>query len=458
MKKNLFFALAAFAAFSMMVVACDKPAPTPDPEPEPEPEPEIVLVDISVQLTVDGAAFAVEGINVALADDAGIANYDAATDAQGKVTFKVPYGTYSASATYKMAEDGQRYAFNGANTGISVAENGGTAFDLPLTKVVSQQIIIKELYCTGCPNSAAGATASYTNDAYVILYNNSDLEADASDIVFTFSAPYNSYGTNKYMTEDGSLFYETLDWMPAYGAMFWFTNEVKIPAYSQIVIAIFGAIDHTLTVAESVNLSDASYYWMSNSEITAYTNKKYAVSENIPAEQYLTGVPISPGNAWTLSNSSPAFYIGKMDSAQAKALCENTDEFDYTMGTSAALATVKFPKANIVDAVDIWSASNLAKCFVRFPADVNTGYVALTNKLGYSAYRNVDKEATEALEENSGKLVYDYAGGTEDVEGTTDPSGIDAEASIAAGAHIIYSDTNDSGKDFHQRKVASLKK
>ena len=66
--------------------------------------------------------------------------------------------------------------------------------------------------------------------------------------------------------------------------------------------------------------------------------------------------------------------------------------------------------------------------------------------------------STEALSENAGKLVYSYAGGTADVEGTTDPSEIDAEASIAKGAHIIYSETNDTSKDFHQRKVASLKK
>ena len=77
---------------------------------------------------------------------------------------------------------------------------------------------------------------------------------------------------------------------------------------------------------------------------------------------------------------------------------------------------------------------------------------------GYSLYRNVDKEATEALPENAGKLVYNYALGTQDVDGSTDPSGIDAEASIAAGAHIIYLQTNDSSKDFHQRKLASLKK
>ena len=71
-------------------------------------------------------------------------------------------------------------------------------------------------------------------------------------------------------------------------------------------------------------------------------------------------------------------------------------------------------------------------------------------------YRNVDKEATEAIEGNAAKLVYNYAGGTTDVEGTTDPSGIDAEKSITNGAKIVYLDSNNSSNDFHMRKYASL--
>ena len=111
-----------------------------------------------------------------------------------------------------------------------------------------------------------------------------------------------------------------------------------------------------------------------------------------------------------------------------------------------------------MDAFEVWVSTNVANSKPRFSTDILTGYLPMTNGMGYTAYRNVDKEATEALEENAGKLVYNYAGGTDDVRGSTDPSGIDAEASIAAGAHIIYSDTNDLAKDYHQRKVASLKK
>ena len=435
------FSILSIAAALLFVAACE------EPEKEKLPQP----VDITVQLTFEDAPLAIQGIKVALVHSAGTASYEAETDAAGKAAFSVLPGVYNASATYKTVEDGVRFAYNGSN-GVAFAMGvdgpSATEFKVPMQRVESQQIIIKELYSTGCQNSAAGAGKTYSNDAYVILYNNSEFEADASDIVFGLMAPSNAHATNKFYV-DNVLVYDEEDWIPAYSALWWFTSTVKIPAYSQIVVAIFGAIDHTATVVESVNLSNASYYWMSNGELPNFKNAKYAASENIPAANYLTGVQINQGNAWVVSNNSPGFYIGKMAAAEAKALGEDTGAYDTTQGSSAAMAVAKFPKANVVDAVDVWSAANVAKSLARFSADINTGYVTITNNQGHSIYRNVDKEATEALEENADKLVRGYAG---------DPSGIDAEASIAAGAHIIFSDTNDSGKDFHEREVASLKK
>lgn len=456
MKKRLL--LLAVAAFSLMLAGCERPTPDPGPDPGPEPgpgpEPVVTLYDIAVQLVSEGANLAIEGIPMTLTDENGMATYDGTTDAGGAAAFKVPAGTYAASATYKTAEDGQRIAYNGSNSNVKVAE-GSTSFKIDLNKVVSQQIIIKELYTTGCQYSAASKT--YSNDAYIILYNNSDIEADASDIVFCAIAPSTAQAPNKFYGEGDVFLLESTDYIPAYSAIWWFTGEVKIPAYSQIVVAIYGAIDHTATVAESVDLSDPSYYWMCNSDISAFNNAKYTASENIPSEHYLSGAQINKGNTWVIANSCPGVYIGKMDKAQAQALIANTDAYDKTQGDSDVMAVVKFPKANVVDAIDSWVKGN-AKSKARYPSDINTGHIDITNNQGYTIYRNVDKEATEALAENEGKLVYNYAGGTADIEGSTDPSGIDAEASIAAGAHIIYSDTNDTGKDFHQRKVASIKK
>lgn len=437
MKKVL--SIFSVAALILIAASCNK-----NNEPK--------AIEITVQLTSENAALAVEGIPVELVEASGAATYEEKTDASGSAVFKVPVGSYSASTTYKTAENGEALLYSGS-VNIVVEGKVETPFQLALNKVVSPQVIIKEVYCTGCPKNTTG---NYSDDAYIILYNNTEFEADASDIVFSLVQPANGHATNKYYVDD-KLIYENESWILAYSAIWWFKDQVKIPAYSQIVIALFGAIDHTQTVNASVDLSDPSYYWMSNTDIsTTFKAAKYAVANTIPTSHYLTTYPVSAGTAWIISNNSPALYIGKMDKAAAEALSKDTENYERTSLTNA-----KFPQANVTDCVEIWSAANIEKSKVRFPASLNTGHVDITNNLGHSIYRNVDKDATEALAENAGKIVYNYAGGTFDATtntGSTDPSGIDAEASIAAGAHIVYKDTNDSGKDFHERTKASLKK
>ena len=438
MKKIVSIIAVALTAFAVM--SCDKSENKP--------------VETTVQLMYSSTLFDASDAEISVTDLAETVTYNATTSG-GSAVFSLKPGSYTARCTYKTVEDGKRAAYTGESTITVLPKTVGT-YNITLSRSESQQIIIKEVYNGGCPKN--DGTGSYSNDAYIILYNNSEFEADATDIQFTFAAPYNGNGANKYLGTDGKLSYESESWIPAYGAIWWFTSDVKIAPYSQIVVACFGAIDHTATYTNSVNLANSAYYVMSNSGVTQYTNAKYAVADVVPSTHYLTCSPFTQGNAWALSNASPAFYIGKATKEEGLAWSTNADAYDHTMGTSAAFNVVKYPKADVIDAVEIWSAANIAKSNSRFPATVNTGYVALTNAKGYTIYRNVDKEATEALTENAGKIVYNYAGGTTDVEGTTDPSGIDAEASIAAGAHIIYSDTNNSATDFHQRKTASLKK
>lgn len=441
MKQKLNFLI--LLALGLLALGCEKK--TPDPEP----------INVVITVSYDNAPLAIRGIKVSVSDASSTYVLEEETDGSGLVSFNLLPGSYTVSSTYVTSENGIRLSYTGT-TGITVSlENKNKPVALPMQKVESRQIIIKELYFGGCNNPETNK--GYIQDSYVILYNNSDVEADASEVVFGFLGPYNSFGNNKYRTDD-NLVYEKENWVPAYGAIWWFTADVKIPAWSQIVVAIFGAIDHTATVSTSVNLADASYYWMSNSGIAQFTNSKYAASDAIPTSHYLSCSPFTQGNAWALSNSSPAFFIGQMPKAEVEALSTDTENYDHTMGASAAFNVVKFPKDKVIGAIEVYSQANLAKSAPRFPADLNSGYVAITNNQGYSVYRNVDKASTEALPENEGKLVYDYALGTTDVEGTTDPSGIDAEASIANGAHIVYSQTNSTANDFHQRKKASLKK
>ena len=232
---------------------------------------------------------------------------------------------------------------------------------------------------------------------------------------------------------------------------------MRIAPYSQIVISITGAINHTETYRNSVDLSKADYVFY-DPEVFSNVSHYPAPSASIPASNYLKTYCYGLGNAWAISKTSPAFFIFSPEGTSAKDFVTNPENIESPTG-KPAFNCAKIPVKWIKDGVEVFDNANLQKSNKRLLDSVDAGYIVFTGKKGFTVYRNVDKEATEALAENEGKLVYNYAGGTEAEEGgSTDPSGIDAEASIAKGAHIIYKDTNNSKNDFHQRKVSSIKK
>ena len=441
MKKILIF----LAAVTLIAVSCER---TPKNEP----------VAATVSLTMGGEAYSAADITVSLRDLNGSAVYEALTDANGTAAFTVLPGFYEATASFKVADNGTVYVYNGVNSNITVVKDDFNAHTLELTQSESNQIVIKEFYIGGCTYSITNSdgttgTKTFQNDAYVILYNNSDQPADASSICFAGINPGNSYATNKYL-EGGKLVYEAEGWLPAGQAIWWFDTDVTIAPWSQIVVAIKGAVDHTATYPESVNLSNADYV-MYDPEAGFNSATVYpAPSASIPQSHYLQTSPYSAGNAWTISVISPAFVMFRHDNPEA--LSQDTANYDYISG--AKFPCVKVGIDSVVDGIEVFAIGQGDKNNKRLTSTVDAGYVYFSNKLGYTLYRNVDQEATEAIEGNKEKLVYSYAGGTEALEnGSTDPSGIDAEASIKNGAVIVYQDTNNSSKDFHQRKVASLK-
>ena len=157
-----------------------------------------------------------------------------------------------------------------------------------------------------------------------------------------------------------------------------------------------------------------------------------------------------------LSNNSPAFFVF---STEGRTPSDFSQDPGVLQEVNAAATDAMVPVDWVIDGIEVFRATYDADNQKRLLPAVDAGNVTFTAQLGYSLYRNVDKEATEALPENEGLLVYNYSGGTEsEAEGSTDPSGIDAEASIANGARIIYKDTNNSSNDFHQRRTASLRK
>lgn len=319
------------------------------------------------------------------------------------------------------------------------------------------QIIIKEIYNGGCPMDEG--TDMFQMDKCIILYNNCPQQAVVNNLCFGMATPYNaeSPSINTIYGEDGRLVYENEGFTPAQNGIWYYPHSLVIEPYSQVVINVHGAIDNTQTYSQSVSYANKDYYCMYDPE-SGYNNTKYypTPADVIPTSHYLKTVKFGQGNAWPLSTTAPALFIFQPQNTNPVDFANNADNLWYAPGVAQTpvYACVKVPNEWIIDAVEVFNAAKKEDSKKRLTADLDVSYVYLTNKLGHSLYRNVDKEMTEALSENNGKLIYGYTLG---VDGSTDASGIDAEASMRNGAHIIFQDNNNSSEDFHERQKCSLR-
>jgi len=413
---------------------------------------------VSIQLAYpqDSGLDPIAGVAVKLSNSSN-ATYDATTDASGKASFVVPAGVYSVSASDKRSSEGYSFIYNGTKGNIVVTDTwtGTEAVELSLTGSKAGQVIIKELYVGGCQKD--DGSGAFHMDKYAILYNNSELPVNLDNFCLGMVLPYNANATNNDYV-DGKLFYEAEGWIPAGTGIWYYSGNLTIEPWGQVVIAMNGAIDHTQTYSNSINFSNSEYYC--TYDIVTYSNTSYypSPSSSIPTSHYFSAVHYGAGNAWPLSTTSPAFYIFRTDGVSPQDFANNADNTNYH-GDVVKPANIrkKVPTEWILDGVEVYTTNNNNNV-KRLTAAIDGGQIYLTNTYGYSLYRNVDEEATKALEGNEAKLIYNYNKGTTvNNSQSTDPSGIDAEASIKNGAIIVYQDTNNSSNDFHQRSQASLK-
>ena len=408
-------------------------------------------VDIQLANTEENSIESFEGIKVQLIDSRET-KHDATANASGLVTFKVPAGIYRATASHTIKVDVHSKIYDWALTNLIVTSQWDEAVvsEMKLTESEAGSIIIKELYVGGCPKDDGSGYFHY--DKYVILYNNSNQQAKLENLCLGIVQPYNADGTNKDMIE-GHLIYENKDWIPAGTGIWYYPGTLVLEPGKQAVIALNNATINTKTYSQSVDFNAPEYYC--TYDLTAYANEMYypAPDASIPTNHYWAGIHYGKGNGWSLSNSSPAFFIFQTQGVTPREFVNNKENENY-YGNSETDTNrrMKVPVSWILDGIEVFTSAS-DKNQKRLTPKVDAGQTVLTNKMGYSSYRNVDKSATEAIKENEGKLVYDYNKGTT----TTDPSGIDAESSIKKGAIIIYQDTNNSSNDFHQRSQASLR-
>jgi len=417
-------------------------------------EPSVTLKELSIQLT--GIDDNLSGLDIQLRNISTGSVFVETTNQQGIAIFHVTPGLYEASTSEMRPSNGNEYySYNGTSGQITVTNGIAATASIIMKRALVSRLVIKELYCGGC--MADDGTTTFQYDKCVILYNNSAETASFDNLCFGMAAPANAQATNNNYTADGHLKYEGEGFTPLWNGIWYFPATLTIPPYSQVVVNIHGAIDNTLTISNSINYANPEYYCMFDPE-SGYNNQRYCPtpSEVIPTSHYLKAAVYGQGNAWPLSNSSPAIVLFQSKGIAPADFAANTANYWYDGGGSnAAKRCIKVPNEWIIDAIEVFSSDYSTQCVKRLTADIDAGFVWMTNKNGHSVYRNVDKLATEELLENEGKLVYNYSLG---VDNSTDPSGIDAEASIQQGAHIIYKNSNNATNDFHERQLCSLRK
>ncbi|WP_314957212.1 DUF4876 domain-containing protein [Hoylesella loescheii] len=364
----------------------------------------------------------------------------------------------SLFATIALATSGFAQTWN-----MVVTREDGTKEVFPASKVKNvsfemadqnvSQVIIKELYNGGCQPDNGGR--SFQMDKGFILYNNGGEVAVINNLAVGIVDPNNSHAPSKWL-KNGKLVYDGQGYIPGIHGIWYFQGPLVMQPYSQIVVNVNGAIDNTKTYSKSVNYANKDYYAMYDPE-SGYNNELYypSPSELIPTSHYLKAVEYGQGNGWTLSVTSPAMFIFQTQGVTPRNYANNVSNIIYAPGAAVdkVNANLKIPNKWVIDGIEVFSSAYTTKNAKRLSAEIDGGSVLLTYQLGHTLYRNVDKEETEKLPENKGKLVYGYTMGVS----TGDPSGIDAEASIKNGAHIIYMDTNNSTNDFHERKAFSIK-
>ena len=211
------------------------------------------LQTLSLQLSYpeDSPYGASEGVEVTLTDNSGSV-FIGTTDKNGVAEFKIPCGIYSAS----VSDEKGIYVFNGKLSDIIITSSKEVFSTVKLSTANINKVVIKELYCGGCQLDDGGG---YTrHDKYVTVYNNSSDTLEINNFALGVGTPYNSSGTNPNYSQ-GELIYADQGFTPAAMGIWYYPGTLEFLPYEEKVISIYGAIDHTVTYSNSVNLAKKEY-------------------------------------------------------------------------------------------------------------------------------------------------------------------------------------------------------
>lgn len=394
--------------------------------------------------------YARQGVDVAIEESSTANRYVAATDSEGCARFDVTAGIYRVVVSDRVTIGSDDYVLNGSVEQFKVADRFSRSVTVSLTASKPGKLIFKEIYSGGC--TMYPESGNYQYDKYFILYNNSRQTLYLDDYCFGTVDPYNSTGTNVWISYDpvsGETIYR--DYLPIIQCVWKFPGsgtDFPIEPCCQAVVVLCGAIDHASRYPESVNLNVEDYFVCYDN--VYFTNTAYhpTPGDKIDKGRYME-VIVKTGiaNAYTFSVNSPTAVLFKVPSIEGSAreyVNRSSSQITIPGGSERC---VKVPLEWVADAVEVFNGSSTNNT-KRLAPSIDAGYVTLSQSyLHRTLYRNVDYATT--LAEQGNEVVYGYTFGN-------DPNQIDAEATLKAGRKIYYMDTNNSSEDFHERSWQSL--
>lgn len=343
--------------------------------------------------------------------------YSGRTDMGGNAEFNLPDGLYRVNLSGR-ADD---MVFN-ASADKVVLSGGNRTLSLNISVSRAGSIIFKEVYCGGCKKLPE--EGNYQADQYVILHNNHFETCYLDGLCFGTLSPYNSMGSNPWITTDPETGESTLpDFVPVIQAVWQFPgdgDDFPLAPGEDAVVCLGGAIDHAAQYPLSVNLNKPDYFVCYNTTYFPNTSYHPAPGSNVSVERYLDVViKMGIANAYTVSISSPAIVLFRAEGVSIQDHVTDPDNITPVPG-SMSDNVVKIPFEWIQDAVEVFDARSTDNK-KRLVPSLDAGYVLQTdNFLGRSLMRRVD------------------------------------EAASAYSGYEVLADTNNSLNDFYETEKQSL--
>ena len=344
----------------------------------PETPYEEALLSLEVRITYPEAYadYCREGVEVAIEEVSSAGRYTAPTDAGGCARFRVTRGIYRVAVSDNAGEA----IFNGMTDRVRLTD-GDLALTLPLSYSRPGNILIKEIYCGGC--SRAPLEGTYQADRYVILHNNSSETHCLDGLCLGTLEPYNSNSTsgNVWTSTDpdtgATLFRE---YAPVVEAVWRFPGDGEqfpLAPGEDAVVAINGAVDHTLQYPLSVDLNRGEYFVCYNP--TLYPNTTYhpVPGDRIQPARYMeVAVKVGRSNSYILSLSSPTVVLFRSVGVEMDDYLADRAASTVTKPGSSEIC-VKIPWEWILDGVEVYSGSS-SNNVKRLSDAVDAGFVYLS--------------------------------------------------------------------------------